>query len=147
MDASTCTPGSTAASLDPVTDRPFTGADDHTVGAAAASRRPARSTRHARSGRQPLTSATAAEHDARRRIGDILLELGFVTEKQLAKAAQEQDETGAPLGQILVEHGAITRLELASALAEQWSSHPHLADAVRGGAAPHRARTARAARG
>ncbi len=56
-----------------------------------------------------------------RRIGDILLELGFVSEDALAKATAEQDRTGQPLGQILVDHGAITRLELASALAEQWS--------------------------
>ena len=65
--------------------------------------------------------ATEAESGAKRRIGDILLELGFVGEEALAKAAEEQEKSGQPLGQILVEHGAITRLELASALAEQWS--------------------------
>jgi hypothetical protein len=56
-----------------------------------------------------------------RRIGDILLELGFATEEDLVKANVEQERTGQPLGQILVELGCITRLELASALAEQWS--------------------------
>jgi predicted secreted Zn-dependent protease len=74
-----------------------------------------------------VSVAPVTEHDAgeessgKRRIGDILLELGFVAEEALAAAAQEQERTGQPLGQILVEHGAITRLELASALAEQWS--------------------------
>ncbi len=70
-----------------------------------------------------MTIAPVSEQDAKRRIGDILRELGFVTEAQLTKASEEQDQTGQPLGQILVEHGAITRLELASALAEQWSAH------------------------
>ena len=64
----------------------------------------------------PLT-ATAAK----RRIGDILLAHGFVTEEQIADATAEQERTQQPLGQILVGQGAITRLELASALAEQWS--------------------------
>jgi chromosome segregation ATPase len=63
------------------------------------------------------------ETESKRRIGDILLELGFVTPEALAKASAEQEESGQPLGQILVEHGAITRLELASALAEQWADH------------------------
>ena len=62
-------------------------------------------------------SATAAK----RRIGDILLAHGFVTEEQIAEATAEQERTQQPLGQILVGQGSITRLELASALAEQWS--------------------------
>jgi len=56
-----------------------------------------------------------------RGIGDILLELGFASQEDLASAALAQERTGQPLGQILVQNGAITRLELASALAEQWS--------------------------
>ena len=56
-----------------------------------------------------------------RRIGDIVLELGFASEEDVAKATIEHEKTGQPLGQILVELGTITRLELASALAEQWS--------------------------
>ena len=58
---------------------------------------------------------------AKRRIGDILLAHGFVSEEALAEAVAEQERTAQPLGQILVQRGAITRLELASALAEQWS--------------------------
>jgi hypothetical protein len=56
-----------------------------------------------------------------RGIGDILLELGFASQEDLASAALAQERTGQPLGQILVQNGVITRLELASALAEQWS--------------------------
>ncbi len=62
-----------------------------------------------------------SEPATRRRIGDILLELGFATAPELADASLEHDRTGEPLGQILVARGVITRLELASALAEQWS--------------------------
>ncbi len=57
----------------------------------------------------------------KRRIGDILLEGGFASEAEVARAVAEQEQTGQPLGQILVQHSVITRLELASALAEQWS--------------------------
>src|SRR6476659_9301579 len=56
-----------------------------------------------------------------RRIGDIVLELGFASEADVATATLEHEKTGQPLGQVLVDLGLITRLELASALAEQWS--------------------------
>ena len=67
------------------------------------------------------------DSSTKRRIGDILLQLGFASEAALARAAAEQEQTGQPLGQILVEHGVITRLELASALAEQWSDNASIA--------------------
>jgi hypothetical protein len=68
-----------------------------------------------------MTAIPLTETAAKRRIGDILLAHGFVTEQQIADATAEQERTQQPLGQILVGQGAITRLELASALAEQWS--------------------------
>jgi len=68
-----------------------------------------------------VSAVPLTETAAKRRIGDILLAHGFVTQEQLALATEEQERTQQPLGQILVGHGAITRLELASALAEQWS--------------------------
>ena len=64
---------------------------------------------------------SAAPATRGRRIGDIVLELGFASEEDVAKATIEHEKTGQPLGQILVDLGTITRLELASALAEQWS--------------------------
>ena len=50
-----------------------------------------------------------------RQIGEILLELGFASEQDIARATAEHERTGQPLGQILVDLGSITRLELASA--------------------------------
>ena len=69
-----------------------------------------------------MTSPFPTEHEAPRTIGDVLLQLGFASDDEIARAIEAQDRTGQPLGQILVEAGAITRLELASALAEQWSA-------------------------
>jgi DNA repair exonuclease SbcCD ATPase subunit len=68
-----------------------------------------------------MSATPLSETAAKRRIGDILLDHGFVTAEELAEATLEQERTQQPLGQILVGRGAITRLELASALAEQWS--------------------------
>jgi len=64
---------------------------------------------------------SAVPAEKARRIGEIVIELGFASEADLVKANIEQEKTGQPLGQVLVDLGLITRLELASALAEQWS--------------------------
>lgn len=68
--------------------------------------------------------AAPAQGDSaiRRPIGEIFLELGFITQAQLDAALDVQRTTGARIGEILVEQGSLTRLDLASALAEQWSS-------------------------
>ncbi len=68
---------------------------------------------------QPLA---AAEIRLRRPIGEIFVELGFITEDQLEGALAVQKQTGARIGEILVEQGILTRLDLASALAEHWES-------------------------
>jgi hypothetical protein len=65
-----------------------------------------------------VPAAPAAE--SRRRIGEIFVELGFITSAQLEAALDVQRQTGARIGEILVEQGALTRLDLASALAEHW---------------------------
>jgi hypothetical protein len=57
----------------------------------------------------------------RRPIGDILVERGLITPKQLATAVKEQQRTGKLLGEILIDHGAIDRLALAGALGAQWN--------------------------
>jgi chromosome segregation ATPase len=57
----------------------------------------------------------------RRRIGEIFVERGFVTETDLAWALEAQKESGKPIGELLIERGRLSRLDLASALAEQWS--------------------------
>jgi hypothetical protein len=56
----------------------------------------------------------------RRPIGEIFVELGFITRAQLEAALEVQHRTGARIGEILVEQGSLTRLDLASALAEHW---------------------------
>ena len=69
----------------------------------------------------PLAS-TPADVRLRRPIGEIFVELGFITQGQLEGALAAQKATGARIGEILVEQGILTRLDLASALAEHWES-------------------------
>ena len=63
-----------------------------------------------------------SEVQIRRPIGEIFVELGFITSEQLDAALDSQRQTGARIGEILVEQGSLSRLDLASALAEQWSA-------------------------
>jgi hypothetical protein len=60
------------------------------------------------------------ESAAKRRLGDIIVERGLITEAQLAHALEAQREGGAKLGEVLVELGYITRLGLAGVITEQW---------------------------
>jgi hypothetical protein len=71
---------------------------------------------------QVVEPLTPAEVQIRRPLGEIFVELGFITSDQLDAALETQRETGARIGEILVEQGSLTRLDLASALAEQWSA-------------------------
>jgi len=71
--------------------------------------------------------------DGRRRIGDIFVELGFITATQLDAALEVQREKGGRIGEILVMQGSLTRLDLASALAEHWEPHRFPAPDVRRG--------------
>ena len=73
---------------------------------------------------EPLTPD---EVQIRRPIGEIFVELGFITDDQLEAALAAQSQSGARIGEILVEQGSLTRLDLASALFEQSSAlqkHP-----------------------
>ena len=70
----------------------------------------------------PVEPLTPAEVQIRRPLGEIFVELGFISSDQLDAALDTQRETGARIGEILVEQGSLTRLDLASALAEQWSA-------------------------
>lgn len=60
------------------------------------------------------------ESAAKRRLGDIVLERNLVTPYQLQQALDEQRANGGKLGEILVELGFITRVELAGVIGEQW---------------------------
>jgi hypothetical protein len=59
------------------------------------------------------------------KIGEILMEMGCLTEKQLRNALQKQEEVDmrgerhVPIGKILVESGFITLEDLLLALAQQ----------------------------
>ena len=54
-----------------------------------------------------------------RRLGDIFVERGFVTQEELDEALERQRQTGERLGEALVAQGVISKFELAGALAEQ----------------------------
>ena len=63
--------------------------------------------------------------DARRPIGEIFVELGFVSRAELQSALDVQRTTGGRIGEILVEQGSLSRIDLASALAEHWEPHAY----------------------
>jgi len=54
------------------------------------------------------------------RLGDILKEMGLVTEEQIESAISRQHETHKRLGQLLVEDGVVTHLDLTKALAQKF---------------------------
>jgi hypothetical protein len=60
------------------------------------------------------------ESAAKRRLGDIIVERRLVTAEQLDEALKVQRETGGKLGEVLVELGFITRVALAGVISEQW---------------------------
>jgi type IV pilus assembly protein PilB len=53
-------------------------------------------------------------------IGSVLLTRGVITEDQLSQAIEIQRESRGRLGRILVEMGAVSERELARAVAQQW---------------------------
>ena len=57
-----------------------------------------------------------------RRIGEIFVTRGFVTEEELERALTRQRQTGERLGEALVGLGVISKFELAGALGEQMST-------------------------
>jgi hypothetical protein len=61
------------------------------------------------------------ETAAKRRLGDICVERGLISQEQLQQALVQQSETGTKLGEVLVELGFVTRVGLAGVLSEQWN--------------------------
>ncbi len=57
----------------------------------------------------------------RRRIGEILYKRGQVQKLELAKAVKTSQKTGRPTGEVLVEMGVVTEDMIASALAKQFA--------------------------
>jgi len=65
---------------------------------------------------EQFDTGVEAPRASKLRLGDILKEMGLVTEQQVAVALEKQQETRKRLGQILVEDGVVTELDLARAL-------------------------------
>jgi type IV pilus assembly protein PilB len=77
------------------------------------------------------TSALAAVWDApgitppvprdsgRRRLGDVIVELGFADREAVEAAGAQAREEGRPMGQVLVDNGALDSTQLAQALAQR----------------------------
>lgn len=57
--------------------------------------------------------------EKKKKLGEILLEKGIITEEQLKEALQEQEKTGISLGQILIDRGLISPGVLGDILSEQ----------------------------
>jgi glycosyltransferase XagB len=64
------------------------------------------------------------------RLGDLLIQKGWITSDQLDKALQLQQRTGERLGRILISLDLVKRFQLYQALAELWG-HPFI-DLVKG---------------
>lgn len=58
---------------------------------------------------------------AQRRLGQILVDLGYLTEDQLWDVLEEQKQSpGEVIGQVAIRMGLVTDLQVTEALAEQW---------------------------
>jgi hypothetical protein len=69
---------------------------------------------------QPIRVVNHMDTAAKRRLGDIFVDRGLITDGQLQQALTRQRETSGKLGEVLVELGFITRVELAGVISEQW---------------------------
>ncbi|MEZ6062461.1 MAG: ATPase, T2SS/T4P/T4SS family [Planctomycetaceae bacterium] len=58
---------------------------------------------------------------AQRKLGQILIELGYLSDDQLWDVLEEQKQSsGEPIGQVAVRMGLVTQAQVTEALAEQW---------------------------
>lgn len=65
--------------------------------------------------------ATDVKPYIRRKLGELLVDAGALSEEQLLEALDEQQRSGGRLGQVLVTRGDITEQQLAQTIAEQQS--------------------------
>jgi type IV pilus assembly protein PilB len=73
----------------------------------------------------PGLTLPTRESGARRRIGDVIVQLGFARRAEVEAAAEEGRRTGELLGKVLVDAGLIAPNHLARALAER-NGLPHV---------------------
>ncbi|MBA2629501.1 MAG: Flp pilus assembly complex ATPase component TadA, partial [Thermoleophilaceae bacterium] len=67
----------------------------------------------------PGLTPPSARTGAKRRIGDVVLELGFTDRGVIEKAVEKARGLGMPVGQVLVDEGVVNSNQLAHALAER----------------------------
>jgi hypothetical protein len=70
----------------------------------------------------PAAPVVGARHSGRL-LGNLLLTRGFLVESELQYVLARQSSTGGPIGEILVELGLITERDLIELLAEQLRMH------------------------
>jgi type IV pilus assembly protein PilB len=61
-----------------------------------------------------------SQRTSKLRLGDILQEMGLVTQEQVESALERQKETRKRLGQLLLDDGIVTQLDLTKALAQKF---------------------------
>ena len=69
----------------------------------------------------------------KKKLGDLLVEVGIITSEQLKEAIEEQKTKGGKLGQILISKGYITEDVLLAFLGRQCRWHKCLPPLVTGG--------------
>ena len=105
------------------TDRPESQAiaaplvKDATVPQSAKPEKPVAEAKHTTENTVPFTKATIPKPQPKR-IGDILIDEGYITDQQLAQALQEGKATNSPLGAVLIRMGYIDEVNLGKALAK-----------------------------
>ncbi|HIE99892.1 MAG TPA: pilus assembly protein PilB, partial [Fuerstia sp.] len=57
---------------------------------------------------------------AQRKLGQILVDLGYLTDDQLWDVLEEQKQSSGLIGQVAVRMGMVTETQVTEALAEQW---------------------------
>src|SRR5438552_18708196 len=57
-------------------------------------------------------------------LGQLLLDRGVISEKQLGSALEEQERSGLPLGQVIIGLGYVTASTIAQALGKQSNPPP-----------------------
>jgi type IV pilus assembly protein PilB len=70
-----------------------------------------------------ITAASAPPGSSMRRIGDVIVDLGFADRETVEKAVERARETGQATGRVLLESGALTTEQLGRAVAERSGLH------------------------
>ena len=71
-------------------------------------------------GEDPSEFIVRSQRTSKLRLGDILKEMGLVTDEQVESALGRQKETRKRLGQLLLDDGFVTQLDLTKALAQKF---------------------------